>query len=248
MSGRLPVSWLESLAPWASGVSWFVTSETPLRDAGTQAADARSSFQSGSPTRQRTEEVAEMTKPLVTFVRRCFPAASHYYLYSRAARRLGDASRSRRELFAQLIEGSAGLDCLQIGVRGSKFAPHWVSVDLHDRSDQIDHHYDILDLRFPNGSFDIAVCNAVLEHVEDPTGAIEELSRVLRPGGRIWVEVPFNQPYHASPDDFWRTTPEGLRIWMAEFGEIASGFFRIYRCSIFTGVFFYGTKPGAGPA
>jgi len=189
-----------------------------------------------------------MGNALVTLVRRCLPAASHYYLYSRAARRLGDASRERRELFAQLVEGSAGADCLQIGVRGSKFAPHWVSVDLHDRSQQIDHNYDIQDLRFPDGSFDIAVCNAVLEHVESPARAIGELSRVLRPGGRIWVEVPFNQPYHAAPNDFWRTTPAGLRIWMGEFAEIASGFFRIYRCSIYTGVFYYGRKPGVEPA
>jgi SAM-dependent methyltransferase len=188
-------------------------------------------------------EMTSMRNPVMALLRRCFPSASYYYLYGRAARRLGDASRKRRDLFAELVAEGAGADCLQIGVRGSKFAPHWVSVDLYDHSEQIDHNYDVQDLPFSDGSFDIAVCNAVLEHVEHPERAIGELARVLRPGGRVWVEVPFNQPFHGAPGDFWRTTPAGLRIWMAAFDEIDSGFFRIYRSPIYTGVFYYGTKP-----
>jgi SAM-dependent methyltransferase len=184
-----------------------------------------------------------MSNRITRFARLCFPTAVHYYLYLRAARRLGDSSRQRRELFAKLIEESHGHECLQIGVRGSKLAPHWVSVDLYDQSEQIDYHDDIHHLSFADGSFDIAVCNAVLEHVESPVLAIGELFRVLRPGGRIWVEVPFNQPYHPAPVDLWRTSPAGLRAWMRDFTETACGFFRIHGCSIYTGVFFYGVKP-----
>ncbi len=176
-------------------------------------------------------------------IRRTLPTPLFYILYRRAARRLGDASRARHELFRQLIDESTGLSCLQIGVRDAKLAPHWVSVDLYDESDLIDFHCDIHDLQFADESYDVVVCNAVLEHVETPERAISELGRVLRPGGRIWVEVPFNQPYHAAPSDFWRVSPSGLRIWMRDFEETAVGFFTIYGCPIDTGVFYFGRKP-----
>ncbi len=176
-------------------------------------------------------------------IRRALPTPLFYILYRRAARCLGDASRARQKFFRQLIDESMGLACLQIGVRGAKLAPHWVSVDLYDESDLIDFHYDIHDLRFPDESYDVVVCNAVLEPVASPEQAIGELRRVLRPGGRIWVEVPFNQPYHAAPADFWRVTPSGLRIWMRGFEETALGFFTIYGCPIDTGVFYFGRKP-----
>ncbi|MEU7873858.1 methyltransferase domain-containing protein [Dactylosporangium sp. NPDC049140] len=47
---------------------------------------------------------------------------------------------------------------------------------------------------------------AVLEHVPDPAVHIAEMHRVLRPGGRMLVFVPFMQPFHASPYDFQRYT------------------------------------------
>jgi SAM-dependent methyltransferase len=46
-------------------------------------------------------------------------------------------------------------------------------------------------LPFKNGSFRFALCSEVLEHVEDDAGAAAELSRVLVPGGRAVVTVPY---------------------------------------------------------
>ena len=80
-------------------------------------------------------------------------------LYRRAVRSLGDVSDARDKLYQQLIDESMGLECLQIGVRDAKLAPHWVSVDLYDESDFIDFHYDLHDLQFADESFDVVVCN-----------------------------------------------------------------------------------------
>ena len=63
---------------------------------------------------------------------------------------------------------------------------------------------------FEDESFDSALCNAVLEHVEDAGRAMRELARVVREGGYIVVAVPFLQPYHACPGDFRRYTADGL--------------------------------------
>jgi SAM-dependent methyltransferase len=65
-------------------------------------------------------------------------------------------------------------------------------------------------MEFADGTFDSALCNAVLEHVHDAERAIRELARVVRKGGHLVVAVPFLQPYHAAPGDFRRYTADGL--------------------------------------
>jgi len=181
-------------------------------------------------------------KLLGPLVLKTFPDLYYFISYWRADRRLLDKAAEMNKLFSDLIRDSFGLHCLQIGVRDKKYAPHWISVDLYDHSDFIDYHYDIENLQFENGIFDLIVCNAILEHVENPYTAVSEMYRVLKTSGHIWVEVPFNQPFHPSPEDHWRTTLSGLRIWMKAFHECSSGFFRINNSRIYNGFFFYGEK------
>ena len=49
---------------------------------------------------------------------------------------------------------------------------------------------DALELPFSDDTFDRIICSEVLEHIPNDTGAIEELVRVLKPGGSIAVTVP----------------------------------------------------------
>jgi SAM-dependent methyltransferase len=155
---------------------------------------------------------------------------------------MGDKSAERAKLFRELIEQGHTKQCLQIGVRDRKYDSHWISVDRFDQSPLIDFHYDIQEMKFEDETFDIIVCNAILEHVENPQQAIAELYRVLKKEGRIWIEVPFNQPYHPSPNDYWRVTPEGIKIWMRDFNELDSGFFKIHGSALYNGIFYYGCK------
>jgi len=53
---------------------------------------------------------------------------------------------------------------------------------------------DALSLPFADAAFDCVVASEVLEHVWDDEGAIAELVRVLRPGGRMAVTVPTRWP------------------------------------------------------
>ena len=100
---------------------------------------------------------------------------------------------------------------------GHEFGSNWVSIDKYDDRDFIDRHDDVENLEFPDATFDAAVCWSVLEHVPHPDRAVAELYRVLKPGGEIWVQLPFLFPYHESPRDYWRVTPDGLRLWMTWF-------------------------------
>ncbi len=49
---------------------------------------------------------------------------------------------------------------------------------------------DIHSLSFPRGSFDFVVCCETLEHTLDPRGALREIRRVLRPGGKLLLTTP----------------------------------------------------------
>jgi SAM-dependent methyltransferase len=51
-------------------------------------------------------------------------------------------------------------------------------------------HQDLEHLDFESRSFDGIVCNDVLEHVNEPLRCLEEMARVLRPGGKALITVP----------------------------------------------------------
>lgn len=72
---------------------------------------------------------------------------------------------------------------------------------------------DARKLEILDASFDALFVSGVLEHVDDVTAAVAECYRVLTPGGVLLVGVPFNQPIHRAPLDFWRFTEYGLR-WL----------------------------------
>jgi SAM-dependent methyltransferase len=60
------------------------------------------------------------------------------------------------------------------------------------------------------GTFDVALCTEVLEHVPDPAALLARTHRVLKPGGRLVLTVPFSARWHFTPFDYWRFTPASL--------------------------------------
>lgn len=63
-----------------------------------------------------------------------------------------------------------------------------------------------------SNSVDTVLLLDVLEHIENPKKAIAEIERVLRPEGRLIIQVPFMYPLHDEPFDFQRWTIHGLRV------------------------------------
>lgn len=77
---------------------------------------------------------------------------------------------------------------------------------------------DLAALPLPDADVDLVVCTEVLEHVAAPGGALRELARVLRPGGRLLLTVPFVVELHEEPHDYYRYTPYALRALLADAG------------------------------
>lgn len=79
----------------------------------------------------------------------------------------------------------------------------------HENS-RIDVLYDGKNLPFLNRTFDKVVCFEVFEHLENPTASLEEIARVLKIGGELFITTPFIYGEHEIPFDFQRWTNFGL--------------------------------------
>ncbi len=71
---------------------------------------------------------------------------------------------------------------------------------------------------FRDGTFDLVLCSAVLEHLEEPAEAVREAFRVLRAGGSAVYTVPFIWHLHEEPRDFYRYSRHGLEYLFRKAG------------------------------
>lgn len=78
--------------------------------------------------------------------------------------------------------------------------------------DHVDVITDGRSLPFADETFAAIASEAVLEHVENPDEYMEELVRVLKPGGKVRLDAAFMQPYHGYPDHYFNMTRSGLRV------------------------------------
>lgn len=99
------------------------------------------------------------------------------------------------------------------------------------------YHPDILaniyKIPLPSESVGAILCKSVLEHLEEPAQAVSEMRRILKPGGKILVSVPFIYPYHARKGiykDFYRFSEDALRYLFRDFRNVeiqkVGGYFR----------------------
>lgn len=62
---------------------------------------------------------------------------------------------------------------------------------------------DAMNMRFEDGSFDVVICSQVYEHVPDANTMMEEINRVLKPGGVVYFaagnRLMFNEPHYHLP-------------------------------------------------
>jgi SAM-dependent methyltransferase len=127
---------------------------------------------------------------------------------------VGVAERPHADLLAPFVERYVGLD----------YPPALINVQpelwniLHRAKQAVDVFGDGNRLPFRDGAFDTVLCVEVLEHMRSPERCVAEMGRVLAPGGRILLTVPFCQPLHQLPSDYYRFAPAALEAMFTAAG------------------------------
>lgn len=90
--------------------------------------------------------------------------------------------------------------------------PEVYTYDIHRKIIKV----DITKIPFEENTFDVIICNHVLEHIPNDRLAMTELLRVMKKGGWGIFQVPIDYKRENTYEDFTITTPEGR---LAAFGQ-----------------------------
>lgn len=111
----------------------------------------------------------------------------------------------------------AGKKLLDIGAGSSPYKKYFKKIGYFaqdiKQNKNIDYAGDVDDglSAIASASFDYILCTQVLEHLKEPPKAFQEFSRILKPGGKIFLTTNFIYQLHSVPDDYYRFTKFGLK-------------------------------------
>jgi SAM-dependent methyltransferase len=108
---------------------------------------------------------------------------------------------------------------LDLGAQGGPYAalfPRRVGLDLEPAAG-VHVVGDARRLPVRDAAFDVVLCTEMLEHVPEPQQAVDEMWRVLKPGGTLVLTTRFLFPIHDAPHDYFRFTKYGLRHLLKRF-------------------------------
>lgn len=141
-------------------------------------------------------------------------------------RHLGVGSRLIADLVAEAYDRSIpehvsgrllDMGCGKAPLFGAyrQFATDVQCIDWGNSLHGSDHLDKVCDLTgtipYPDGSFDTILLSDVLEHLPEPMNCWREMKRLLAPGGKVLLNVPFYYQVHEEPHDYYRYTEFALR-------------------------------------
>jgi SAM-dependent methyltransferase len=84
---------------------------------------------------------------------------------------------------------------------------------------QIDYLCDASAIPCDDGSFDAILCTEVLEHVREPIKVLNEIRRIVKTGGRVFISAPLGSGLHQQPYHYYGGfTPYFYRHFLSELG------------------------------
>lgn len=111
---------------------------------------------------------------------------------------------------------------LNLGSGTRRLHKEIINIDVYP-FENVDIVADIKNIPIRDGACDMVICDSVLEHVGEVGIAIQEITRVIKKGGYLYVTVPFIYPFHASPNDYYRWTQNGIKKIFQGFTPLVTG-------------------------
>ena len=110
------------------------------------------------------------------------------------------------------VEGQEAIADLRAFFR----ARPYVGIDVRP-GPGVDQVADVESLPYPTGSVGTVIALSTFEHVQRFWRGFEEIHRVLRPDGALFISCPFHFHIHNYPSDYWRFTPEALEVLLNDY-------------------------------
>lgn len=114
---------------------------------------------------------------------------------------VGCGLRQYEDLFSQQVTHYIGID--------------WPAIPERARPDVI---ADALHLPLAAAVAQTVLATELMEHLHSPKEFLAEMARVLQAGGCLILSVPFLEPLHEEPRDYYRFTPHSLRLLLENHG------------------------------
>ena len=118
--------------------------------------------------------------------------------------------------YSHLLEGEVlDVGCGKAPYSRQFFPGRWEGLEMDTPENRASgiatHFYTGGEFPFADSSYDGVIATQVLEHVFDPDRFLSECHRVLKPGGKLLLTVPFAWLEHEQPHDYGRYSSFGIK-------------------------------------
>jgi len=125
------------------------------------------------------------------------------------------------EVGSKIYEGGVSFNFRNLFQSSTNSKVEFVGIDMLpgegvDRVVNLCDDFDKIDQQLNGVRFNTIICGSVLEHCSNPFKAAENMMKMLASGGVIFVSVPFAFQIHGYPDDYFRFTPNGVKVLFHE--------------------------------
>ena len=82
--------------------------------------------------------------------------------------------------------------------------------------------------------FDLVLSCSIYEHLARPWIVTNEIAKILRPGGWLFIQTHHSFPLHAYPNDYFRFSADGLKVFVEDAGLAVLSFGHSFPARIFS--------------
>ncbi|MBV8252237.1 MAG: class I SAM-dependent methyltransferase [Chitinophaga sp.] len=129
-----------------------------------------------------------------------------------------EMSRVGAQLSGRLLDVGCGTKPYRQLFQVDEYIGLEIDTTYNREKKDIDVFYDGTVFPFEDNTFDSLLCNQVLEHVFNPEEFLQQINRVLKPGGKGIITVPFAWDEHEQPYDYARYSSFGLKSLLEKSG------------------------------